>query len=74
MKWILLVAAIYFLFFYEGSDSAYGRGYDDGSVVGYNSLCSPGTTNIIAGDWGNANYSRGYGDGEADGWAECRAE
>ena len=55
-------------------EADYNRGYDDGSVVGYNSLCYPRASNIIAGDWNNTNYSEGYADGEADGRAECRAE
>ena len=55
-------------------EADYNRGYDDGSVVGYNSLCHPGTSNIIAGNWDNGNYSNGYSDGEADGREECREE
>ena len=56
----------------ESSESAYDRGYDDGYAVGYNTTCKIRAT-MIAGDWDNPNYSRGYADGNTAGSIACNA-
>lgn len=56
------------------ADADYDRGYDDGSVVGYNTTCHDFSGNLIHGDWENEDYSRGYADGMQDGIEECRRE
>ncbi len=57
----------------EGADEAYDRGYNDGYAVGYNTACEIRAT-LIDGDWGSANYSRGYSDGQTDGIIACNAD
>ena len=56
----------------ESNVAAYDRGYDDGYAVGYNTTCQIRAT-LIAGDWDNANYSRGYADGNTAGTIACNA-
>jgi len=57
----------------EDSESAYDRGYNDGYAVGYNTTCEIRAT-LIAGDWDNRHYSRGYADGQTDGTIACNNE
>lgn len=64
---VLLLAAC------ESGDEAYDRGYDDGFAVGYNTACEIRAT-MIAGDWSNADYSRGYADGQTDGTVACNRD
>lgn len=54
----------------EGADSAFDRGYGDGYAVGYNATCEIRTT-LVAGDWDNKHYSRGFADGQTDGAIAC---
>jgi len=51
-------------------DERYDAGYSDGYAVGYNTTCQIRAT-MIEGDWGNADYSRGYADGNDAGSAAC---
>lgn len=54
------------------ADERYDVGYDDGYAEGYNTTCQIRAT-LIEGNWSNADYSRGYADGRADGAHECAA-
>ena len=57
-------------------DDSYERldaGYSDGYAVGYNTECKIRAT-LIEGDFDNADYSRGYYAGLADGAAACRRD
>lgn len=66
MKKILVLPFIIFLFACESKDSAFDRGYSDGYVVGYESICNPRSV-LIDGDFDNANYRAGYNAGERSG-------
>lgn len=57
---------------FESGSSAYQRGYGDGYASGYNTTCKIRST-LIAGDFDNKHYSRGYEVGYADGAADCRS-
>ncbi|OYW53040.1 MAG: hypothetical protein B7Y80_18965 [Hyphomicrobium sp. 32-62-53] len=48
----------------------YDNGRSDGYAVGYNTTCQIRTT-LIAGEWDNEEYSRGYRDGYAAGALDC---
>jgi hypothetical protein len=55
---------------FPNADERYDSGYSDGYAVGFNTTCEIRAT-LIEGDWDNADYSRGYADGTADGSTEC---
>jgi len=55
----------------ESSDASYQRGYSDGYAVGYNTACKIRAT-LIAGDWDNKHYSRGYSAGSTSGIVACQ--
>lgn len=57
----------------DDSDERLDAGYSDGYAVGYNTECEIRTT-LIEGDFENADYSRGYYAGLADGAAACRRD
>ena len=57
----------------EDADERLDAGYSDGYAVGYNTECKIRTT-LIEGDFDNADYSRGYYAGLADGAAACRRD
>ena len=57
----------------ESSDEAYGRGFTDGYAVGFNTACAIRAT-TIHGDWDNADYARGYSDGQTSGIVDCNAQ
>lgn len=57
----------------ESADERLDAGYSDGYAVGYNTECKIRTT-LIEGDFDNADYSRGYYAGLADGAAACRRD
>lgn len=52
------------------SKLGYDEGRSDGYAVGYNTTCQIRTT-LIAGEWDNEEYSRGYRDGYAVGALDC---
>jgi hypothetical protein len=55
------------------SDGSYDSGYSDGYAVGYNTACEIRAT-LVEGDWGNADYSRGYADGQSAGTIACNSD
>jgi len=55
------------------SEDQYDVGYSDGYATGYNTACKKGGTNIW-GRWDDADYSRGFRDGEVDGRSDCFAK
>ncbi len=55
----------------ESTEVSYQRGRSDGYAVGYNTECKIRTT-MIAGDWDNEHYLRGYYDGKIEGEMACR--
>lgn len=57
----------------EDADERLDAGHSDGYAVGYNTECKIRTT-LIEGDFDNADYSRGYYAGLADGAAACRKD
>lgn len=57
----------------EDADERYDVGYDDGYAVGYNTACEIRAT-LIEGDFDNADYAKGYADGQIDGIAACNAD
>ena len=57
----------------EDADERLDAGYSDGYAVGYNTECKIRAT-LIEGDFDNADYSRGYYAGLADGAAACRRD
>jgi hypothetical protein len=57
----------------EDADEHLDAGYSDGYAVGYNTECKIRAT-LIEGDFDNADYSRGYYAGLADGAAACRRD
>ena len=54
----------------ESADRAYDRGYDDGYASGYNTACQLRST-LIAGDFDNKNYARGFSSGNQQGIIDC---
>jgi hypothetical protein len=54
-------------------EADYDVGYDDGYAVGYNTACEIRAT-LIAGDWDNRSYSRGYADGQSAGTIACNED
>ncbi len=69
----LIVIGVIVWFLSDGNGSRYDSGYDDGYAVGYNTTCEIRGT-LIAGEWGNKHYSRGYADGIVDGIKACIAD
>ena len=67
---ILFWGAILFWLFGGDSDKSYNAGEDDGYASGYNETCQTGGT-VIAADWDNSDYSRGFRDGYSIGAREC---
>ena len=57
----------------DDSDERLDAGYSDGYAVGYNTECEIRAT-LIEGDFDNADYSRGYYAGLADGATACRRD
>lgn len=57
----------------ESAEERLDAGYSDGYAVGYNTECEIRAT-LIEGDFDNADYSRGYYAGLADGAAACRRD
>ena len=57
----------------DDSDERLDEGYSDGYAVGYNTECKIRAT-LIEGDFDNADYSRGYYAGLADGAEACRRD
>lgn len=53
--------------------SRYDSGHGDGYAAGFNTTCEIRST-MIAGDWDDEDYTRGYHDGYADGAADCVAQ
>jgi hypothetical protein len=51
--------------------SRYDAGYSDGYAAGYNTECQIRAT-LVAGEWDNVEYSRGYREGESAGREACR--
>lgn len=49
----------------------YLDGYDDGIHVGYDAVCNPEITHVIAENWDNQSYSQGYYHGTSDGIHNC---
>ena len=54
-------------------ESRYDSGYSDGYAEGYNTECEIRST-LVAGNWDDEAYSRGYKNGRADGIVACRNE
>ena len=69
---LILMTAIALSACIEKGDNA-DSGYDDGYVVGYNSICHPDKSNIIYGH-DSDEYRNAYADGHTDGVADCKAE
>ena len=69
----LSVAAVSVAFFLSGcSDDWAERGYDDGYVIGWNSVCAKNASNLIYGEWDNEEYTVNYHNGEQDGKHDAR--
>ena len=54
------------------SDEMYDSGYSDGYAEGYNTECKIRST-LVAGDWKDKNYSRGYQNGRVNGVRDCNS-
>lgn len=54
----------------ESSDTRYNNGYSDGYAEGYNTTCQIRAT-MVAGNWDDKHYSRGYNEGRNRGAADC---
>lgn len=48
----------------------YDAGYSDGYAVGYNTACEIRAT-LVEGAFGNADYARGYSNGQTNGIVAC---
>ncbi len=60
---ILIIIAVLFLSEYDDPKERYDVGYSDGYAVGYNTTCQIRAT-LVYGDFDNADYARGYADGQ----------
>ena len=72
-KYVMSLVLAIMLVGCDSADERYEAGYDDGFAAGYNSECESRST-LIEGDWGDADYTRGYNDGDFDGRKQCRSD
>lgn len=70
---LLAVISLLALFACDDSDERYNVGYSDGYAVGYNTACQIRAT-LVEGDYGNADYARGFAWGQTDGIIACNAD
>lgn len=71
LSWLLCIAVIAGCSESDGDDR-YGVGYRDGYAAGFNTTCQIRTT-LVEGAWDDADYSRGYADGQVAGTVDCNA-
>jgi len=68
-----IICLILIIVFIQGcspsAEESYNSGYMDGLAEGYNTVCKIGAS-TEKGDWENINYTKGYGNGQADGAAK----
>jgi len=69
---LLVGMTLFALFGCDDSDERYNVGYSDGYAVGYNTACQIRAT-LVEGDYGNADYARGFAYGQTDGIIACNA-
>lgn len=67
---LLLLLLVVVLTMCDDSGERYDAGYSDGFAVGYNTACEIRAT-LVEGDFGNADYARGYADGQTAGTMAC---
>jgi len=57
----------------DDSEERYNAGYSDGYAVGYNTACQIRAT-LVEGEYSNADYARGFAQGQTDGIIACNAD
>ena len=71
MRIVLITIVLLLQGCFSSSDADYESGYSDGYAAGYNTTCKIRAT-MVAGDWGNEDYSKGYRTGSSAGSYDCR--